>query len=177
MFLLMVLEGPIASMVGAFLASLGYFNVFVVFFLSVSGDFTGDIILYYMGYFGGRPLLMKVEKFLRVKESLVAKIEDLFKRKGEKIIFYVKATTGLCFVTFVLAGTVRMKLSKFAKFSLLGGLVWSAFLVTVGWFFGYAAEKISRYIEYAGVIIFVGVVIFFIGLTLYKRKQAQEILE
>jgi len=177
MFLIMVLEGPIASMAGAFLASLGYFNVFMVFLLSVSGDFTGDIILYYMGYFGGRPLLLKVEKFLRIKESVVARMEDLFKRKGGKIIFYVKATTGLCFVTFVLAGTVRMKLSKFAKFSLLGGLVWSAFLVTVGWFFGYAADKISQYIKYAGVIIFIGVVIFFIGLTLYKRKQAKEIME
>jgi membrane protein DedA with SNARE-associated domain len=114
---------------------------------------------------------------LKIKGSVVAKIEDLFRRKGGKIIFYVKATTGLCFITFVLAGTVKMKFSKFAKFSLLGGFVWSAFLVTVGWFFGYAAGQISQYIKYAGLIIFVGARIFFVGLTLYKRKQTEEILE
>lgn len=177
MLLLMTLEGPIVTIIAAFLASLGYFNIFAVFGLSVLGDVLGDMILYFIGYFGGQKILFKAERFLKIKESVVEKLRERFRQNGAKIIFYVKATAGLCYITFILAGTARMRLSKFVKYSILGGLVWSSFLVIVGFFFGYAAEKISAYIKYAGVIIFIGVVIFFIGLTLYKRKQAREILE
>lgn len=177
MLFLMIVEGPIVTIISAFLSSLGYFNVFIVFGLSVLGDVLGDIVLYFIGYFGGHKILLKAEKFLKIKESVIEKLREKFHTSGAKIIFYVKATTGLCYITFILAGTSRMKISKFVKYSILGGLVWSSFLVVVGYFFGYAAEKISAYIEYAGIIIFAGAVIFFVGLTWYKKKQAKEILE
>ena len=35
--LFMIVEGPIVTMIAAFLASLGYFNVAIVFTLSVAG--------------------------------------------------------------------------------------------------------------------------------------------
>lgn len=177
MLLFMTVEGPIVTMIAAFLSSLGYFNVFAVFGLSVLGDVLGDMVLYSIGYFGGQIALLRAEKILKIKESIVEKIQEKFRTSGAKIIFYVKATTGLCYITFILAGTARMQLTKFVKYSILGGLVWSSFLVIVGYFFGYAAERISQYIKYAGIIIFAGAVLFFIGLTLYKRKQAREILE
>jgi len=177
MLLLMTLEGPIITIISAFLASLGYFNIFIVFGLSVLGDVLGDIVLYFIGYFGGHKILLKAEKFLKIKESVIEKLREKFRQNGAKIIFYVKSTTGLCYITFILVGTARMKLSKFVKYSILGGLFWSSFLVIVGYFFGYAAEQISEYIKYAGYIILTGAVMFFIGLTLYKKKQAKEILE
>lgn len=177
MLFFMTIEGPIVTIIAAFLASLGYFNVFIVFGLSVLGDVLGDIVLYFIGYFGGHRALLKAEKFLKIKESVVEKLREKFRTSGARIIFYVKATTGLCYITFILAGAVRMKMSKFVKYSVLGGLIWSSFLVIVGYFFGYAAERINEYIKYAGIIIFAGAVIFFIGLTLYKRKQAKIMLE
>lgn len=177
MLFLMIVEGPVATIIAAFLSSFGYFNVFAVFALSVSGDVIGDVILYSIGYFGGAPILARAEKFLKIKESVVEKLREKFRANGAKIIFYVKATTGLCWITFILAGTSRMKLSKFVKYSIMGGLVWSSFLVVVGYFFGYAAERISQYIKYAGYLIASGTVLFLIGLTLYKRRQAGKIAE
>ncbi len=59
MLLLMTLEGPIVTMVAAFLSSMGYFNIFAVFGLSVLGDVLGDIVLYFIGYFGGHRALLK----------------------------------------------------------------------------------------------------------------------
>jgi len=176
MLVLMTLEGPVVTIISAFLASLGYFNVFFVFILSVLGDVFGDIILYFIGYFGGHKILLKAEKFLKIKESVVEKLREKFRENGAKIVFYVKSTTGLCYITFILAGTAKMKLSKFVKYSILGGLVWSTFLVIAGYFFGYAAERISEYIKYAGYIILAAAVIFFVGLGLYKKRQAKEIL-
>ncbi|KKT72354.1 MAG: hypothetical protein UW66_C0005G0008 [Candidatus Moranbacteria bacterium GW2011_GWF1_44_4] len=175
--LLMTLEGPIVTIVAAFLSSLGYFNIFVVFGLSAAGDVLGDIVLYSIGYFGGQKILPRVESFLKISQSTSQKLRKQFNENSGRIIFYVKSTTGLSYITFITAGTLKMRLSKFVKFSILGGLVWSSLLVIIGYFFGYAAEKISEYIKYAGYIIFAAAVILFFGISLYKKKQSKEILK
>jgi len=177
MLLLMTLEGPIVTIIAAFLASLGYFNIFAVFGLSVLGDVLGDVILYFIGYFGGHKIIPKAQRFLKIKDSVIEKLKKKFHENSGRIIFYVKSTTGLSYITFITAGSIRMKLSKFVKFSILGGLVWSSFLVIIGYFFGYAAERISEYIKYAGIVILAGAIVFFIGLSIYKKRHTKEILE
>lgn len=177
MLLLMTLEGPIVTIISAFLASMGYFNVFIVFALSVTGDVIGDIILYYIGYFGGSRILPKAERFLKISALTVEILKTRFHENSSRIIFYVKSTTGLSYITFIIAGTLKMKFLKFVKSSILGGLVWSSLLVIFGYFFGYAADKISQYIKYAGIIIFAGVIITFIVISIYKRAQSKKILE
>jgi membrane protein DedA with SNARE-associated domain len=177
MFLIMVVEGPIATIIAAFAASLGFFNVFIVLILSIIGDITGDLILYSLGYFGGNRALLRAEKLLKVKPTIVGKVESLFNNHGKKTVFAVKSTTGLCWIAFILAGTVRMKFSDFVTASFLGGIVWSGFLVIMGYFFGYAFEEISAYIKYAGIIIFLSVVVFYVIIVAYKKHQSKQILQ
>ena len=176
MLILMILEGPIATIISSFLSSLGYFNVAAVFGLSVAGDVIGDIILYYIGYFGGRKILPRVQKFLKISDEVREKLESQFHRNSERIIFYVKSTTGLSYITFITAGTLRMSLAKFVKNSVLGGFVWSGFLVAIGYFFGYAADRISEYIQYAGFVIFILAISSIIAINLYKKKRARSII-
>ncbi len=177
MFVFMTLEGPFATMISAFLASQGYFNVGIVFLLSVAGDVAGDIVLYYIGYFGGPHIIDKVQKFLKMKDATVEKLKNKFHQNSERLIFYVKSTTGLSYITFTLAGALRMRFYLFIKNSILGGFVWSTLLVMLGYFFGYAAERISQYIEYAGVAIFVAAIIAVIIIGIVKKKESQEVLE
>ncbi len=177
MLLLMIIEGPIVAILGAFLASLGFFNVFAVFILSIIGDIIGDLILYAIGYHGGSRILKKAEKVLKVKPAIVEKIEKLFEKHGRKTIFAVKSTTGLCWITFIAAGAVKMDLKKFLFGSISGGLVWSSFLVIIGYFFGYAFLKINDYIRFAGIIIFVLAAGVYLSLTLYKKYKSEEMLK
>lgn len=176
MLLLMILEGPITTIIAAFLSSLGYFNVYVVFILSVLGDIIGDIILYSIGYFGGRRALLKAEKLLNVKQSFVERLEQKFKRHGAKIIFSVKAGTGLCWITFILAGSVKMHFKKFLLYTFWGGIIWSSLLVVIGYFFGYAAEKIEQYIKYAGLVVFVVAVAVVITINIYKKLRTESFI-
>lgn len=177
MFVLMIIEGPFATMIAAFLSSQGYFNVGIVFILSVMGDIAGDVGLYHIGYFGGPHIIEKTRKFLKISNSVVEKLRDKFHQNSGRLIFYVKSTTGLAYITFTLAGALRMKLAKFLKFSFLGGLVWSSLLVLIGYFFGYAAEQVSQYIKYAGVVIFAGAILALIIITFYKKYESKQILE
>ena len=129
LFLIMIIEGPIITVIGAFLASLGFFNIGIIFCLSLLGDIVGDIILYALGYFGGAQLLSRAEKWLRINLVTMDKLRHFFTLHGQKTIFYVKSTTGLCWITFILAGTLKMNFQKFLRASFLGGIVWSGFLV------------------------------------------------
>lgn len=175
MFLLMVIEGPIITILAAFLSSLGFFNVGVVVGLSFLGDVVGDVILYTMGYFGGNRVLRRAEKILSVKPKIIERMERLFDRHGTKTIFAVKSTTGLCWITFIAAGAFRMKFSRFMKGSVGGGVIWTGILVSSGYFFGYAFERINNYIEYAGIVIVFLAITFYIAISYYKKIQSRKI--
>ena len=177
MLLLMILEGPIITMTAAFLASLDLFNAWAVLGLSILGDIIGDIILYIIGYTGGRPALAKARKLFKVKKSSVTKLEKRFEKSGAKIIFLVKITTGLSFVTFILAGIVRMNFARFLLYSFLGGIIWSGLLVALGYFFGFAAEQIEQYIKFAGWGIFALALLAFIYITVIKKRLTAKIFK
>jgi membrane protein DedA with SNARE-associated domain len=104
---LMIIEGPVATLIAATLAALGAFNVFIVLIFSIAGDMIGDIILYGSGYRWGMVFVRNFGKYIWITEKLVLKMEKYFERHGEKIIFAVKSTTGLCWATFTAAGIVK----------------------------------------------------------------------
>jgi membrane protein DedA with SNARE-associated domain len=148
----------------------------IVFLLSVFGDVLGDIGLYHIGYYGGPKIIEKAQKFLKIKDTTVEKLKNKFHQNSGKLIFYVKSTTGLSYITFTLAGALRMKLLKFIKYSILGGLVWSSLLVFLGYFFGYAAAQISQYIKYAGIVIFATAILALVVISIIKKRESAEIL-
>lgn len=171
---LMIIEGPIITIIASMLAKLGAFNVFIVFVLSVAGDMIGDIILYWIGYVFGMSFVRKIGKYMGITENLVLKMEKYFEKHGGKTIFTVKATTGLCWATFTAAGIVKMDFKKFIKYSFLGGLAWSGFLVAMGYFYGYMWTELKRYIEWAGWVAMALAMISISSVQLYKKYQSRK---
>ncbi|HEX7586074.1 MAG TPA: DedA family protein, partial [Patescibacteria group bacterium] len=139
---LMIIEGPVATIMAAMLASLGAFNVFIVLIFSIAGDIIGDVILYGLGYKYGLGFVRHIGKYIGITEKLVLRMEKYFAQHGGKTIFAVKSTTGLCWATFVAAGIVKMDFKKFVRYSLLGGVIWSGFLVIMGYFYGFLWKEI-----------------------------------
>lgn len=173
----MIIEGPVATIVAAMLASLGAFNVFVVLVLSILGDVIGDVVLYYLGYRFGLGFVRGFGKYMGITETLVLRMEKYFARHGGKTIFAVKSTTGLCWATFVAAGIVKMDFKKFLKNSFYGGIVWSGFLVAMGYFYGYLWREISDTIKWIGWAVFAMAIATFAAITLYKNFKAKKLLE
>lgn len=173
----MILEGPVVTLLAAMMASLGAFNVWIVFLLSIAGDMIGDVLLYAAGYKYGIGFVRGFGRYMGITENLVNRMKKYFVRHGGKTIFAVKSTTGLCWATFVTAGIVKMDFKKFIKNSIYGGIVWSGFLVFMGYFYGYLWREIRDYIKYIGWIIFIVAIITFIVINIYKSRQAKKILE
>ncbi len=174
---LMIVEGPIVTVIAAMLASLGAFNVFVVLLLSMLGDVIGDVVLFGLGYRYGMTFVRRVGKYMGITEHLVTRMEKYFEHHGGKTIFAVKSTTGLCWATFVAAGIVKMDFKKFLRYSILGGIVWSGFLVAMGYFYGYLWREIKVYISWSGWIIFAVATVSIVFINLYKNKEAKKLLK
>jgi len=174
---LMIIEGPVVTIISAMLASLGAFSWLVVLIFSIAGDMIGDIILYWLGYRFGMGFVNKIGKYMGITEKLVVRMEKYFQNHGGKTIFAVKSTTGLCWATFVAAGIVKMDPKKFIKYSFMGGIIWSGFLVAMGYFYGYLWRSMKHYIGWAGWIIFGVAAVSFVVITLYKNYQAKKLLE
>jgi len=174
---LMIIEGPIVTVIAAMLASLGAFNVLLVLLFSILGDVIGDVALYALGYRFGMGFVRRVGKYLGITEKLVLRMQEYFKEYGGKTIFAVKSTTGLCWATFTAAGIAKMDFRNFLKNSVYGGIIWSGFLVAMGYFYGYLWRDIKQYIEWIGWIIFAVVAVSMAGITIYKNRQAKRMFK
>lgn len=174
---LMIIEGPVVTLLAAMMASLGAFNVFVVLLFSILGDLIGDVAFYALGYRYGMGFVRRVGKYIGITETLVLKMEKYFAHHGGKTIFAVKSTTGLCWATFTTAGIVKMDFKKFVKYSFYGGIVWSSFLVIMGYFYGYLWREIRDYIKSIGWVIFAVAIVTFVAITIYKNRKAKKMME
>ncbi|MDD5652316.1 MAG: hypothetical protein PHX98_02890, partial [Candidatus Moranbacteria bacterium] len=99
-------------------------------------------------------------------------MEKYFKKHGGKTIFTVKSTTGLCWAAFTAAGIVKMDFWRFLKYSVLGGIIWSGFLVVMGYFYGYMWREVSGYIEWVGWMASGLALATFLIVNLFKKHKA-----
>lgn len=174
---LMFIEGPITTLISSTLASVGVFNILIIYFFSVFADLASDIILYFIGRKYGMTFVRKIGKYIGISENMVKTVSKYLEKHGGKIIILIKATTGLCQVTWVAAGTVKYDFKKFLKYTFLGGMLWSTFLVLMGYFYGYLWKEIAGYIRNAGIMIFILAAVTVIALNQARRYQEKKIFE
>lgn len=163
---IMIIEGPIITIVMSFFASFGYFNPFAIFVLSVLSDAVSDSFFYVLGYFGGEPLISRFGKYFKLTPQVLVKVEKFFERHGGKTVFFAKVTTGLVAPVIITAGFIKMNLRKFYYFDFLGGIIWSGGLVALGYYFGRQFKgdfrNIALVFRSTGIIFFCLLLLFFI---------------
>ena len=60
LFLITILEGPLITILGGFLSSLGYFNIYVAYLVILIADTMGDLLGYSIGYLGRKKFAVKI---------------------------------------------------------------------------------------------------------------------
>lgn len=175
-FLLVVYEGPLVTIIASFLAASGFFNVFILYPLVIAADLTGDIIWYYVGYFGREKVINRWGRFLGLpfeRMDKFEKINERFKNHQGKILFIAKITQVVGLPFLIGAGIFKWDLKKFMWFNFLAAVPKSLLWIIIGYFFGHASIAISRYFKY-GTLISIGtlilsILIYFIILKITKR--------
>ncbi|HVT79544.1 MAG TPA: DedA family protein, partial [Phycisphaerae bacterium] len=92
-----------------------------------------SLISYYMGYFGGKPLVMKIGKYLLVNEHHLDLTTTWFKKWGSLTVFICRFVPVVRHLISIPAGIARMNLVKFCIYTVAGATMWNVFLMWVGW--------------------------------------------
>lgn len=131
-------EGPVAMAASGFFIKLGYLEVFAAYSLLLLGDLAADIMWYYLGYFGASKFLNKFGRFFGINKEVSEKAQELFRKHHTKILFFSKITMGFGFALAILitAGVTKVSIKRFIVLNFLGGLIWTAFAMLLGYFFG-----------------------------------------
>jgi len=173
LFIGCIFEGPIIMIVSGFLYSLGGFNLLPMYIVLVLGNFIADIGWYSFGRFGTRHVIFKYGHFVGVTPEVLAKVEDYFNKYHQKILIITKLTTGFGFavVVLIVAGIFKVPFKKYLIIVLLGGFIWTIFLLSIGYFFGNIFTIISPQMK---IVFAITIPLMFIFGIIYTKKYLKE---
>jgi membrane protein DedA with SNARE-associated domain len=115
-----------------YLVSRGEFNLWLVGLAGAVGCVLGSLVAYWVGMYGGRPLVEKYGRYLLVSHHDLDLADRWFDRFGEVIVFASRLLPAVrTFIAFP-AGVARMNLKKFIIYTFAGSLPWCLGLAYVG---------------------------------------------
>ncbi len=171
-FLAMLFEGPIVTVIGAFLASLGYFNVFTVYAVVVSADMMADVLWYLLGYFGRTHFIKRYGHYIGITTERIIKLERHFSSHAGKTIFLAKITHAIGLPFIIAAGMARVRFKTFISYSLWATLPKSLIFVLLGYYAGRSYQKINTIIKDFTIAVIMLVIVF--GVLYYFRRKYLE---
>jgi membrane protein DedA with SNARE-associated domain len=172
MFIAMVIEGPVITSAASFAAALGYFNIFIIFALSIAGDLVGDFIYYGIGYFGRVRFVEKYGHRVGLTEERLKHMERLIETHPKKTLAAVKLAPLLPAPGLMMIGAARMPMRRYAWITFLVTLPKTLLFMALGYYFGAAYDRFATVFangEYFILIAVGAVVIAFYG---YKKISA-----
>jgi membrane protein DedA with SNARE-associated domain len=122
----------------------GTLNFFWVNITVAIGSLTGSLIAYFVGYYGGRPFILKYGKSFFISEEKFDKADHIFNKYGGAAVFFGRLLPIIRTFISLPAGIARMDLKKFILFSLTGMLPWNAILIYLGYKFGDNYKTVVR---------------------------------
>ena len=96
------------------------------------GSLLGALVAYAIGYFGGRPVLLRWGRILRFTDDDLVRTERFFDRWGAWAAFFGRMVPVVRSLVSFGAGVGRMPLVPFAVFTVLGSIPWNLALVLAG---------------------------------------------
>lgn len=96
------------------------------------GCVAGSIPAYYLGQYGGRPLIERYGKYVLVSHRELDLADRIFRRHGHWVVFGARLLPVIrTFIAFP-AGVARMPMGKFVVYTFVGSYPWCLGLAWVG---------------------------------------------
>lgn len=179
-FILMMLESMVAPVpseavmpFAGFLVESGEFTFAGVLIVSTFGSIIGSLISYYIGYFGGRPLVERFGKYLLLDKHHLDLTEKYFQKKGDTTIFICRFIPVVRHLISIPAGMGKMNIVKFSIYTIIGAALWNAFLTYVGIKLKSNWNEVIKYSSVIDIVVVIGLVLvcFYAGYKLYSARK------
>jgi membrane protein DedA with SNARE-associated domain len=145
-----------AHHVSLFGAKIGYgIGAFVVMALAGTfGYLVGSLLGWWIGRFGGRPLLERRGRWFHLSPEKLDRAERWFDRWGNAGVLVGRLTPVVRSFVSIPAGVFEMRLAPYSLYTLIGSAIWAFAIAGAGYGLGSSYERFNhdfRYAEYAVV--------------------------
>lgn len=177
MFLGMILEAVIIIIpsevilaTGGILAGKKIFNLWITFFIGLLGSVFCAIIIYAMGYFGGRTFVKKYGKFFFMKEEDIKKCDKWFEKYGPLAAFLGRNFPIVRTLISLPMGIYHTPFLPFLIFTTLGSIPWTFAFVYIGYALGNNWIIANQFVKKLKLPIYCLLILLLIS-YIYKKKK------
>ena len=150
------------------LVAIGRFSLFGVALAGAVGSVIGSAILYYIGAYGGRPLVERYGKYVLISHHDLHTAEKFFTKYGNFSNFIARLLPVVrTFISFP-AGIARVEIKSFLLYSFIGSFIWSYFLAYIGFKLGSNWDSIKPFFHKFDYLI---IAIAVIAIVLYVYRH------
>jgi membrane protein DedA with SNARE-associated domain len=153
------IPGETILVAAALYAGTGRLNVVAVGVVALVCSIAGSCLGYVIGSRGGRPLIARVGRRVRLTEERLTRLEDFVNRRGVPLIIVARFIDGLRQLSGLIAGFSEMTWRRFLVATSIGAALWVACFTTLGYVAGAHVATISRYFGYFAVLAIAALVV------------------
>ncbi len=164
---LVAVEGPIGTLLGAAAASAGLMRPIPVFIAAAAGNLIADSLWYGLGYAGKMEWVLRFGRRVGVQQRHLERLENNLREHAVKVIFLAKLTVSFVIPTLIAAGLVKAPWRKWFPPVFIGEMLWTTALMLVGYYATEAIKRVEQGIEY---IILFGSAFFLMFLLWWGRR-------
>lgn len=172
------LPGETITLVGGFLAGSDELDYWLVLASATAGAVLGDNFGYWIGYFGGWPLLVRVGRVFRIEEAKLLTVRKQFSENAARAVIFGRFLALLRIFAGPLAGIAQMPYPKFLLCNLIGALSWASVMVTLAFFVG-KLVPLEQLVRMVGQFAVVALLLFCaaIALPMWLEHRAKQEVE
>jgi len=167
--------GETILLAAAVYAGAGRLDIAAVSLVAVLAAVIGDNIGYAIGYFGGRALVLRFGRYVRLTSERLDKAERFSGRYGGVFVAGARFVEGLRQVNGILAGIIRMPWPRFFAFNVLGAALWVGVWALIGYLAGAHItgiyNTVTRYSLFLGIALAL-VIAALVARALIRRRRA-----
>ena len=148
------LPGDSLLFTAGFLSSQGYFSIMPLTLLLFIAAVSGDAVGYLFGKKVGPKIFSRPKSFF-FRPSHMEKTARFFDRYGAKTILIARFVPVVRTFAPIMAGVGGMKYRTFAKYNVVGGLLWAIGLTVLGYVFGQRVPNADQYVMPIVIVIII----------------------
>lgn len=112
-----------------------------------AGSALGASAAYWVARLGGRPIVERVSRWLRIDLKHLDTVDAHVERWGIGLVFFGRVIPGVRTLVSIPAGLSRIPFGRFLAATFVGAYIWCTLLIGAGYFLGHEWMLISTYLK------------------------------
>lgn len=159
---MVLVEGPIATLLGAAASSAGLMNPYLVFVAACIGNLSADMLWYSLGYMGKTEWLVRYGGLLHIRRGHIVRLTRDMHKHARKLLLMAKLTISVAVPVLIATGMAKVPWRRWFGVVFLGEIIWTGSLVFLGFHFARSISQLEFGVQLAALATLM-VFFFFFG--------------